>query len=1241
MRWMIPLLLCVLVPSSKGVVVEQASTIQTSYRGFLQSNGFNSDGMMGFPNSYQFGADSVPMKRNYFFFAIPALRVGESIVSARLSLVSPANGVKLEGLYPKTATLWDVSTSIGSIQFGYEDIGSGNQYGSFEVSSRDPFNGISVYNIDLNSQAIADINSAAGRLFAVGGSLNVNTSSVDRNVVFAGTGDSSVADGRTTLVVTIRREDNSAPVITLNGPNPQTVYRGTAFTDLGATVTDDFDAARTITGSGTVDTTTIGTYTLTYSAEDEVGNVATPGTRTVQVVLDPNGDEDNDGLNNIEEASLGTNPYLRDTDGDGVNDLREVGDGTDPLDPASFDPLNLGLVAYYPFNGDANDESGNGNNFTSLPSFSDDRSGAALGSATFATVAPISSIPVALQSSGYSFSLWFQVERTPAQGGERLLMHGSWNLGGTFSVAVWSDMRLAMTWRTQAGGDEISAPSPLAVGQWYQLTCVFGASQTSFYLNGKLLASRVSLPFADTFPIVCGGDSSHFFDSGKLDEVKLWTRPLSPQDVALVYANDLYFGFGLEGAATKSPFDPATASNWNAGGTAWTVDTSVTHDGVDSVKAQTTDGQSTYREYSVIGPAVVDFWWKVSSEELYDTFSWSVNGVNQQTISGEVDWTYRTLTLPAGTHTIRWTYTKDGSDAVGQDAGWLDDFVVYPATATLQVRDGSTVLDGEVAVDFGSADQGSAGLTKSLTFLNQGYVPIEAQLSLPQGSPFTFDSGAATFGLLIGRGESVDVPILLSGTSAGNKAGQLTISAPESATAPPSITLTGYVRGPEIGMAEGTTALTSGQTFDMGLAPRTVEFTIRNNGNVGDLVIAGIAATGNFQVTQQPATTIPPQTSTTFKVLAQSTATGAQAGSISITSNAGNSAEFSLALTSRSFAGIPEGITDGSWTTAGNGGAAVWNLVETTLPSGHAGVAAVTGTTPNNGESVLSMITSGPGVLSWSWRVSTQENFDWLLCEVDGREVAGISSKNGAWQEQAIHVAGGSIVRWVYRKDSTANAGEDRGYIANAAITRFTGTQTGYDFSAPPFAKAGKGLPAIFGWLGHFDAQSGPSAAVYGVGTAADQGRFHYPISKTAKGLVQLEFSKDLVNWSGRNVEQRVLSDDSQRVVIEAAVSNTSNGFFRLYPIAIPDTTSANFNSWRQSARSSLDSVYEINRIISGNLTSSFNLSFLKANVDHLKIVSARAEYIYYPFFQTREEFASIARAITEGEAYWKLHEGF
>ncbi|MFH1508632.1 MAG: hypothetical protein ABIE68_00470 [bacterium] len=42
-------------------------------------------------------------------------------------------------------------------------------------------------------------------------------------------------------------------------------------------------------------------------------------------------DSDNDGLANVEEEKLGTNPYLADTDEDGISDGEEVANNSDPL----------------------------------------------------------------------------------------------------------------------------------------------------------------------------------------------------------------------------------------------------------------------------------------------------------------------------------------------------------------------------------------------------------------------------------------------------------------------------------------------------------------------------------------------------------------------------------------------------------------------------------------------------------------------------------------------------------------------------------------------------------------------------------------------------------------------------------------------------------------------------------------------------------------------------------------------
>jgi hypothetical protein len=56
----------------------------------------------------------------------------------------------------------------------------------------------------------------------------------------------------------------------------------------------------------------------------------TPGS-----LQDPDSDSDGDGLTDLEEDALGTNPHLADTDGDGSNDGAEVAAGTNPLDGGS------------------------------------------------------------------------------------------------------------------------------------------------------------------------------------------------------------------------------------------------------------------------------------------------------------------------------------------------------------------------------------------------------------------------------------------------------------------------------------------------------------------------------------------------------------------------------------------------------------------------------------------------------------------------------------------------------------------------------------------------------------------------------------------------------------------------------------------------------------------------------------------------------------------------------------------
>jgi len=80
-----------------------------------------------------------------------------------------------------------------------------------------------------------------------------------------------------------RANDAIPPVITLIGNPLVAVELNGSYNDAGATATDNVDSSVTVNSSGTVDTATVGTYTITYSATDVAGNSAVIKTRTVVV----------------------------------------------------------------------------------------------------------------------------------------------------------------------------------------------------------------------------------------------------------------------------------------------------------------------------------------------------------------------------------------------------------------------------------------------------------------------------------------------------------------------------------------------------------------------------------------------------------------------------------------------------------------------------------------------------------------------------------------------------------------------------------------------------------------------------------------------------------------------------------------------------------------------------------------------------------------------------------------------
>ncbi len=113
-------------------------------------------------------------------------------------------------------------------------------------------------------------------------------------------------------------DDETAPVITLEGSSQVTISVGSTYLEPGYTAIDNYDGGLTVdvTVTGSVDAARAGTYYLYYDVTDGAGNAAVQQVREVSVVdeTDPTSDP---------QAGLSEVVKRYDTDGNGVIDSQE------------------------------------------------------------------------------------------------------------------------------------------------------------------------------------------------------------------------------------------------------------------------------------------------------------------------------------------------------------------------------------------------------------------------------------------------------------------------------------------------------------------------------------------------------------------------------------------------------------------------------------------------------------------------------------------------------------------------------------------------------------------------------------------------------------------------------------------------------------------------------------------------------------------------------------------------------
>jgi hypothetical protein len=222
-------------------------------------------------------------------------------------------------------------------------------------------------------------------------------------------------------------------------------------------------------------------------------------------------------------------------------------------------------------------------------------------------------------------------------------------------------------------------------------------------------------------------------DCGWVDCVR-WTPAHQNYEASLSDALDTTLGVMYGG---NGGFGRTTADSYNGGDSA--------------VSGATGYYQSSTMEVDVNGPGSGSFYWKVSSEESCDYLEFYIDGVRQDRISGEVDWSEKTFTVTgSGPHVLIWQYIKDGSGDEGDDCGYVDwlqwtasgppDWTEVEYTYDPSGRRIAKTFDSVVTNKYGAA---CPELVEGTVTASS---PRKPALSLPNGTATTCSSASSSRG---------------------------------------------------------------------------------------------------------------------------------------------------------------------------------------------------------------------------------------------------------------------------------------------------------------------------------------------------------------------------------------------------------------------------------------------------------------------------------------------------------------
>ena len=249
-------------------------------------------------------------------------------------------------------------------------------------------------------------------------------------------------------------------------------------------------------------------------------------------------DLDSDGIpDSTDNCPSEPNPDQSDIDNDGIGDVCDSSQGID---------LTNGLVAYYPFDGNALDESGNGHNGTvNGATLSTDRFGNLNSAYLFDGVDDNIKLG---NSSDFdfttecSFSVWI---RSTDDSGGRIL--NKWVYGHEDKALYLAPDRSVMFYLYGVNSIGSNSYSNERIGQneWVHVVAVYDGENQKIYVNGELdtsfaesgLVSNSSgnLFVGENIERVLSGEVANPF-GGDIDDIRIYNRALSADEITELYS---------------------------------------------------------------------------------------------------------------------------------------------------------------------------------------------------------------------------------------------------------------------------------------------------------------------------------------------------------------------------------------------------------------------------------------------------------------------------------------------------------------------------------------------------------------------------------------------------------------------------------------------------------------------------------------------------------------------------------